>query len=326
MLSFFKFENNKIIYKNKLIFFLKELHFNQKLTLIDIGARFGLNKPFSYIGEKYLNIIGFEPDKDEYENLNKNFKNRTYFNSAIYSKKKISNFYLLKDKPASSLYKPNQKLGKKFEKQHFEKRYIDQVYRMKTQTLNFYKNKIPKLDFLKIDTQGSEFDILQGSSFFLKSHCPIILTETWSDDVYENAKKFYDISKFLDSYNYNAIKIDDAANWKYRTNINFSNLDQPIRVGYEILFVKKPEILLKQNFKDLLKSAILLDLFGYKNFAYYLIKNHPKPNESIQKKYLDKIRYLDCGDRIISSPPCRLMTKILIKFKILDQINYPLHT
>ena len=36
-------------------------------------------------------------------------------------------FYLLYDEPASSLYKPNSKIGKKFEKQHFEKRKLKKL-------------------------------------------------------------------------------------------------------------------------------------------------------------------------------------------------------
>ena len=57
---------NKFIYKNKLAFFLKELGLPSKINIIDIGARSGLNRPYSYIDEKYYNIIGFEPDKKEF--------------------------------------------------------------------------------------------------------------------------------------------------------------------------------------------------------------------------------------------------------------------
>ena len=326
MFSSFKINQNKIIYKNKIAFFLKELNFRDKITLIDIGARSGLNKPFSYIDEKYLNIIGFEPDFDEYKKLKKTYKNRKYFNYAIDRKIKRSKFFLLKDEPASSLYKPNNNIGYKFEKQHFEKRSIKKIINLNTNKLDNYKDEIKKIDFLKIDTQGSEFDILEGANNILKNQIPIILTETWSEDIYQKAKKFYDIARFLDNYGFRAIKIDDAANWRYRSDLKFSDFDEPVRVGYEILFIKKTELLLKKQFKEIVKIAILLDLFGFKNLSYFLIKNHPKPIASVKKKYLSIINDLNNRDLFLSKGLSRIIIKILIKLKLMDYINHPLHT
>ena len=325
MFKNFRFKS-KFVYKNKLAFFLKELSLPSKINIIDIGARSGLNKPYSYISENYYNIIGFEPDKNEFLKLIKKYKSRQYFNTAIFDKKKKSLFYLLDDKPASSLYEPNPLLGKKFENQHFEKRKVHKIFKIQTNKLDNFKNKITKLDFLKIDTQGSEFDILKGSSYFLKKYSPLILVETWSDEVYLKSKKFFDISKLLDKYGYRAIKIEDAANWRYKNNLAFSDFDQPIRIGYEILFVKNTELLFKRNFEDILNLGILLDLLGFKNFCYYLIKNHPKPNYKLQKIYLKKIIELNKKDLIFSKGVRRIFLKILIKLKLMDVINFPLHT
>ena len=152
------------------------------------------------------------------------------------------------------------------------------------------------------------------------------MTETWSDDVYKNAKKFFDIAKLLDKYGYRAIKIDDAANWRYRSDISFSDFDEPIRVGYEIFFIKKTEILFKKPFSEVIKLAILLDLFGFKNLSYFLIKNHPKPIILIKKDFMKMIKKLNNQDRVLSTGIRRIIIKILIKLKLMDYINFPLHT
>ena len=78
MFPSFKIIKKKIVYKNKIAFFLNELNFKSKITLIDIGARSGLNKPFSYIDEEFLNIVGFEPDLSEYKKLKHKFNKRNY--------------------------------------------------------------------------------------------------------------------------------------------------------------------------------------------------------------------------------------------------------
>ena len=54
----------------------------------------------------------------------------------------------------------------------------------------------------------------------------------------------------------------------------FSDFDEPIS-RYEIFFIKKSEMLFKEPFSEVIKLAILLDLFGFKNLSYFLIKKSP---------------------------------------------------
>ena len=60
--------------------YLKNHHIN--LTIIDVGAR-GEIQPIWKPLKSNLKVIGFEPDKEEYENLKLNNKSNTYFNVAL---------------------------------------------------------------------------------------------------------------------------------------------------------------------------------------------------------------------------------------------------
>ena len=51
---------------------LKSLPFpkGETITLIDIGARWGINPPWDGVDSEYITYYGFEPDKEECDLLN----------------------------------------------------------------------------------------------------------------------------------------------------------------------------------------------------------------------------------------------------------------
>ena len=63
------------------------------------------------------------------------------------------------------------------------------------------KTQIPFPDFLKIDTQGSEIDILKGGNEILKN-CKVILLECPIISYNIGAPSLSDYIKYLDSINY----------------------------------------------------------------------------------------------------------------------------
>ena len=89
------------------------------------------------------------------------------------------------------------------------------------------EKKIKKIDVLKIDVEGGEFDILKGSKKIL-NYVQILQIE-----VYQNKKNFNYIKEkiisFLNKYNFKVIK--KKAIWSASV---FSNLR-----GEDILLVKK---------------------------------------------------------------------------------------
>ena len=64
--------------------------------------------------------------------------------------------------------------------------------------------KIEQIDFLKIDTEGYEYEILKGASENLKN-IKIILFEHHYDDMIEKGYKFSDINNILLKNNFKQI-------------------------------------------------------------------------------------------------------------------------
>ena len=108
-----------------------------------------------------------------------------------------------------------------------------------------YKKKIqiPPPDFLKIDTQGSEIDILKGGSKIL-NNCKIILLECPIISYNTGAPPLNDYIEYLDNINYLPLEITEK-----------HYLDK-VLVQIDIVFLKK------DIFKNIYKDKKILKLFN----------------------------------------------------------------
>lgn len=84
-----------------------------------------------------------------------------------------------------------------------EKRSVDLVsldYLLESKTIT-----VPPPDFLSIDTQGSEFEILQGAKTTLRSGTLALVLEVSFHPIYKDQKLFGDITEFLSQERFNFV-------------------------------------------------------------------------------------------------------------------------
>ena len=110
------------------------------------------------------------------------------FNFALSNKNSLTHLYRYKESGQNSLY------PKKNERNFF--------FKVNTQKISTFikNNKIKKIDLLKIDTQGSEIDIIEGCGDYLKKIL-IIEIELIFDDTY-NKNSISKIEKILSKYDF----------------------------------------------------------------------------------------------------------------------------
>lgn len=116
------------------------------------------------------------------------------------------------------------------------------------------KNDISKIDFIKIDIEGHEYQVLKGALESIKKFRPIILVEivekdpNFSDNKFEDPKK--SISLLLD-FDYQYYIIDDNSILIHKDNIGngcFNNLYHNYIFYYEnIKTVASPDLLCKKK-------------------------------------------------------------------------------
>jgi FkbM family methyltransferase len=146
---------------------INELKFSENPVIIDIGANVGIVS--FYFAKKYPNskIFAYEPHPLNYQNLLKgieenNITNIYPFNLAVFSKSDLDVKIHLHENntSASSVFRFLPK---------------DPYVEVKTISLEdiIKQNNISYIDFLKIDCEGAEFDILENTEIFYHNKLPI---------------------------------------------------------------------------------------------------------------------------------------------------------
>ena len=140
-----------------------------KIRIVDIGASDGGYSP-SYqplIDVGLASLIGFEPDKEACEVLNKkNQKNSVYYPYFV-GDGEAATFYETNWVLTGSLYPPNTPLLEKFQNLS-EVVTLKEEHPVQTHRLDDIA-EINGADFLKMDIQGSELKVLENATNLLET-------------------------------------------------------------------------------------------------------------------------------------------------------------
>ena len=274
MLNFFlkKYlqKENKLLNKN-LLTILKE----NKINFLDIGASHGIPERWFFL-EKGLKKFLVEPHSE----TSKDLKNKDNIVIEKLLGKKIGgnlSFYETKKRRCSSFLKPNMNHLNKFpDPERFS---IERTINLSTSTLDKeLENLNEKPDFIKIDTEGSELDILQGSTKSLNSILGIEI-EACYFQLREGQPLISDTLKFFSETNLEFIDFLSIIRWE-KDKHRFTGQPQIS----DLLFLQKPENILKSYLENkitenvLRKYICILSVYQRIDYLKFLCKN-----EKIQK-------------------------------------------
>jgi FkbM family methyltransferase len=92
----------------------KKFFERNKFVLIDIGCMGGIQNHYKVFGDQ-IEVIGFEPIKEEFEKLDLNKKDFKYYNYAVGSKEfQNKKFYIRQNPSSSSFYEFNKDYIERF--------------------------------------------------------------------------------------------------------------------------------------------------------------------------------------------------------------------
>ena len=206
-------------YQKKWIKFLKKNKYNSFKLLIDIGAHKGESiKLFSknFIIKKIISFeaspINFKYLKKKIEENKQGYNNTEIVleNTALGAEDKIIEFNQFNESSSSTIKeidKESKYYKRKFRLINFlNNKETYQKIKIKISKLKDYieKNNIKKIDFMKIDTEGYEFEILLGLENKIKL-VDIIMFEHHYDNMIKKGYTFEDIHKLLIKNNFNKI-------------------------------------------------------------------------------------------------------------------------
>ena len=190
---------------------------NEKIISLDVGAQGGFNSD-KFFPSKYncfFKEILIEPINSEAEK----FENKRFvINKGLWSKKEKKKLNILDNRlGSSSMYEPDEEFFDlhNLKKKDYDNYKITRFIEVECDTLtNQLKElEINKLDYLKIDTQGAELEILKG----IGEYRPLLIkTEAHFFSMYKNVPNWNKLVSFLYDLNYTLIDFKGIGNHSTR--------------------------------------------------------------------------------------------------------------
>ena len=185
---------------------LKELVNKYNLNIrgvVQVGAHFGQETQlYSDLG--IANMLFFEPHPDTFEILKQNVGGKaTLIQSALANYKGVADFFCEQANTgmSNSLLEPGIHLS---QYPHIQ---FNNKIQVPVSRLDEFIAFAPIYNFLNLDTQGTELEVLKGGSEFLH-YVDYIMTEVNFDEVYKGCAQIGELEEFLSKYGFERKEID----------------------------------------------------------------------------------------------------------------------
>jgi FkbM family methyltransferase len=247
------------------------------ITICDVGAREELFKPYNSLPKDLFKIIGFEPDEKEAHRLAEKYKNtnRTYLPYGLWSSSTTVSLSYAELAGNSSIHPPNlDVLSRTFPKKHWTNRRPVSTPEIQVKALDDVADQFGyDCDLLKVDTQGSEYEILNGAQNLLKDSVVLVLLETWTFEVHKGQALTGKILEWMNEKGFELIRTNAAADW-HRKEINQLNREGlRTMVGLDLLFIRRDFDFKDEEirYKKVVNGAALSELYGFPDLGIQVI-------------------------------------------------------
>jgi FkbM family methyltransferase len=260
---------------------LEQIHF----TICEVGSRkLGNGQSFWSDLAPHLTIIGYDADEDACIIANEEAENypwqEIHYPEALSSQSTEQTLYVTKAVHCSSLYPPNQPLLSRFSGMN-EGIVLDFSVDIETTTLDnsLGEKNINNIDFLQIDVQGADFDVIQGGENLLKNTVLGLKIEVEFSSMYVDQPLFGDIDSYLRNQGFLLFDLSTQDGWCRRPR-SCSPIFSSQRIGQllwaDALYFRDPLIpnahSVTQKPENILKLACLADISGYYDYALELLQ------------------------------------------------------
>ena len=234
----------------------------EKLNIVDVGSTGGPELRWRK-WENACFFYTFDPDPraQSWSSTSKNFP------VGLWSHRCSQTIHLASYPPASSLFKPNQEFLSAFSVQSA----MQEVGTKKIElhTLDQILNGHP-IDFLKIDAEGAELEILKGATHTLNQQCLGMQLEALFCPIRQNAPSFNDLDTFAKNFDLQLFHIQ-REHWMRKNKIS-AYVSNPQLIWGNVLYLLPKRIFLKKlkqsDNPKLLLGKYLLILLAYNLFDY----------------------------------------------------------
>ena len=273
--------------------------FDSKIEVMDVGAAKIAETPIYKIllDNKMAHLTLFDGDERHIEKLVEIYGTTdvAIFNYFLFDGGKHQVYFCSSASGMTSIFKPKVDALNFFNGfSHFGK--VESIEEIQTTKLDSIDNlKLP--DFLKMDVQGAELEILKNGPKTLKN-CLAMQLEVSYFSLYEHQPSFGEIDVYMRSIGFVPHRFLDVKRWSISPTIFNNNFRVPGNqlLESDIVYIKDPLKLFELNDIQIKKLAILAH-YSFNSFDYctYLILEMVKRKilcAGSHKKYREKLNQL----------------------------------
>lgn len=249
---------------------------NDPLIIVDVGVSGGFEKHWHLFGNQKI-MYGFEargvpsmrtaPYEGEY----------TVFPVALSDKTCERDFYVTAKKHASSFFKPNRGYVERFH--GFYNLVIKDTRRLQVRDLNSFSNEnnLRPFDFMKLDCEGAELDVLVGTGTWLDSVLGVSV-EALYQEWRIGQPTFRDIDKFLNEAGFNLYATTNYSILKTPTKLKTKSVSGSVgqlmwgQFIYIRDIVKNMEKGINYKPNQIIKTACYMDIYNLRDCGHELLK------------------------------------------------------
>lgn len=248
---------------------------HDKIVVLDLGSLGGFSSVWDQL-EDNVELIGVDPFEEEGIKYGKFGRKEITFKNIISDKDEENvNFYVSEFGQASSLFQENTKLVSRFHAAKYGRIVNTEKVSVKEVSNLLKTQNITKFDFLKIDVEGSELNIMKNLEIILKQNCLGILSECFFQEYRVGIPLFSEIELYLRSLGYYVFDISMEKWGKTNNPIEYpidhhgNNNGGNAQVMFaNVLFLKDP--ILNENsmsIDQIKKLIVLANLYGQEDFS-----------------------------------------------------------
>lgn len=203
------------------------------VTVADVGSRWGASDAWFRLAP-LARLIGFEPDPEECRRLNalsaEHGRQEISYPVALGSEDGQATLHITREPACSSLYRPSEAVLRQFPSLR-QIMTVDRTSSVPIRRLDGWASAecVDRIDFIKLDTQGSELDILRGAGALLQT-CLGIEVEVEFSALYEGQPLFADVDAYLRSCGFTLWRLENQAHYAEHPS---SDLKRSAVVHYE---------------------------------------------------------------------------------------------
>lgn len=255
------------------------------LVVVDVGCRWGFAAAWEALGDR-CRIVGFDPDVAECERLREHYRSAPQVRVvplALGARSEAATLHVTKDPSGNSLYPTVTDVVERFPA--LAGGLVERTLPITLTTLDEWCEREGQrhVDVIKIDTQGSELEVLKGSDRTLDT-VRAIEVEVEFNPLYEGVALFGDIDRFLRERGFVLWRLRDlahyaqlgsAAEWRTTETLHYDGYQARVPAGAGQLFwanayfvkadVAAPES--GAGWSRLVRDACVASALGFRDLA-----------------------------------------------------------